>query len=221
MSERSGNVLSSSAPRQEIFDCHGFLLKHASLPRQQFTKKTLYALYRKARAVHARVYGTESHIAICHRSVGTMRDATQRHGNIRIVAQRMFSLRWYMQNLAVNRFLGSRNSWTCFLGSCVICVGPLKMVSYGVSVWAAGVESVLSGALDVIGLRMGLHTSQGNVLFLFPLLSMGPCWCNDFFLFVFFCQVLWSGDTCLEISHASMSFCTKCRRKSQLIAFQI
>lgn len=163
-----------------------FYLKHASLPRQQFTKKTLYALYRKARAVHARVYGTESHIAICHRSVGTMRDATQRHGNIRIVAQRMFSLRWYMQNLAVNRFLGSRNSWTCFLGSCVICVGPLKMVSYGVSVWAAGVESVLSGALDVIGLRMGLHTSQGNVLFLFPLLSMGPCWCNDFFLFVFF-----------------------------------
>ena len=113
---------------------------------------------------------------------------------------------------------------------CHMCGAPENGVIRGVSLGAAGVESVLSGALDAIGLRMGLHTSQGNVLFLFPLLSMGPCWCNDFFLF-FFCQVLWSGDTCLEISHASMSFRTKCRRslvyyeflgalKSQLIAFQ-
>lgn len=68
---------------------------------------------------------------------------------------------------------------------CHMCGAPENGVIRGVSLGAAGVESVLSGALDVIGLRMGLHTSQGNVLFLFPLLSMGQYWCNDFFLFFF------------------------------------
>lgn len=132
MSERSGNVLSSSAPRQEIFDCHGFLLKHALLPRQQFTKK-LSMLY-TARHAQCTPGCTELNVTLRF-ATGVLRCDMQRKGNIRIVAQKMFSPRWYMQNLAVNRFLGSRNSWTCFLGSCVICVGPLKMVSYGVSVW--------------------------------------------------------------------------------------
>lgn len=68
---------------------------------------------------------------------------------------------------------------------CHMCGAPENGIIRGVSLGAAGVESVLSAALDVIGLRMGLHTSQGNVLFLFPLLSMGQYWCNVFFLFFF------------------------------------